>query len=109
MAQNNRQIYGRKSNAETMEHLAMGNMSFSDESANQKPIPFKICLIGDSSVGKTCLVERYINDNFEIMQPSLSAAFHTKTLTVAPQGCTSTKVMLQIWDTAGSEAYRAIN
>ena len=74
-----------------------------------KPIPFKVCFIGNSSVGKTCIVERYVNNKFSAQANTLSAAFTAKTLTVDPSGIQPTKVKLQIWDTAGSEEYRAIN
>ena len=80
------------------------------KNANDKAIPFKICLVGDSCVGKTCIVERYVNNNFSNQAATLSAAFSTKVLTVQPKGSTTeTKVKLQIWDTAGSEEYRSIN
>ena len=40
---------------------------------------------------------------------TMTAAFRTKVLTVAPVGVVPTKVKLQIWDTAGSKEYRSIN
>ena len=80
------------------------------KNANEQAIPFKICLVGESCVGKTCIVERYVNNNFSNQAATLSAAFSTKVLTVQPKGSTTeTKVKLQIWDTAGSEEYRSIN
>ena len=89
--------------------MTTGKALEEDNEVKLKPIPFKICLVGNSSVGKTCLVERYINNNFDIQQNTLSAAFSAKTLTVTPRGSQTTKVKMQIWDTAGAEEYRAIN
>ena len=74
--------------------MATGKAQEDDAEANLKPIPFKICLVGNGSVGKTCIVERYINDNFAIQQNTLSAAFSTKTLTVTPRGYQTTKVKM---------------
>ena len=51
-----------------------------------KAIPFKLCLIGNSDVGKTCIVERYVNNRFGIQANTLAAAFFAKTLTVSPPG-----------------------
>ena len=61
-------------------------------------------MLGDVSVGKTCIVQRYIYNQYEIQQNTLSANFASKTLVVDPPGhLHKTKVKLQIWDTAGSE------
>ena len=58
-------------NAENLEQVSRG---INDDDANLKAIPFKICFIGNSSVGKTCIVERYINNTFAIQANTLAAA-----------------------------------
>lgn len=93
-------------NADNLEQVARG---ITDGDANLKAIPFKICFVGNSSVGKTCIVERYVNNTFTIQANTLAAAFVSKNLVVEPAGCQKTKVKLQIWDTAGAEEYRSIN
>ena len=66
--------------SENLDDLAFGTQNFADDQI--KSIPFKICLIGNSNVGKTCIVERYVNNIFAMQANTLSAAFTQKTLTV---------------------------
>ncbi|OHT02571.1 Ras-related protein RABF2a [Tritrichomonas foetus] len=64
----------------------------------------KVVVIGDTQVGKTCIVTRLINGAFsEDMNATIGAAFQTATVVTE----TST-VSLQIWDTSGQEKYRAL-
>ena len=52
-------------------------------------------MIGDASVGKTSIVDRYINNKYDPQQNTLSAALSTKVLDVTPKGhFSSTKVKL---------------
>ncbi|KAJ6226903.1 ras-related protein rab-5b-related [Anaeramoeba flamelloides] len=63
--------------------------------------PKKIVLIGDSSVGKSSIVHRYISDVFlSEQEPTIGATFFTKDLKISQE-----KIKLQIWDTAGQERY----
>jgi Ras-related protein Rab-11A len=65
---------------------------------------FKIVLIGDSGVGKTCLLARYRRDEFTYdTKHTIGVEFGTKELQVKGRS-----VKAQIWDTAGQERYRAI-
>uniref|UniRef100_A0A669DX95 Calcium release activated channel regulator 2A n=1 Tax=Oreochromis niloticus TaxID=8128 RepID=A0A669DX95_ORENI len=65
---------------------------------------FKIVLVGNSSVGKTCLLRRFCDEAFH---PGTSATvgidYSVKTITVD-----NSQVALQLWDTAGQERYRSI-
>lgn len=70
-------------------------------------IPFKIVMLGDSSVGKTCLVNRFIKNSYFEAEPTLAQDFKSKTLEVNENGKLQ-QVRLQIWDTAGSEQYRSL-
>ena len=38
----------------------------SEEDAELRAVPFKIVMLGDVSVGKTCIVQRYIYNQFEV-------------------------------------------
>ena len=65
----------------------------------------KIVLLGDSSVGKTCLTLQYITGKVEKNYLStIGVDVHKKTITVDDQSYS-----LQIWDTAGQERFRAIS
>merc|ERR1712048_217193 len=59
---------------------------------------------GDAAVGKSCLVVRFVRDEFfEFQEPTIGAAFLTQTVPV--QDCT---VKFEIWDTAGQERYHSL-
>lgn len=65
---------------------------------------FRVVTIGSSSVGKTCIINKLINDDFSITEPSTTgASFLIKQLNV-----NNKEVHLQIWDTAGQERYRSL-
>lgn len=65
---------------------------------------FKLCLVGDTGVGKTCIANRFVSDEFHHQQASSSSAsFFKKTVNLEDRD-----VRLQIWDTAGQEAFRAL-
>ena len=65
----------------------------------------KVIVIGDSSVGKTTLIHRYISDEYRSdFKATLGADMCSKTFT--KDGVT---VDAQIWDTAGTERFRSIS
>ena len=68
----------------------------------------KIVLLGESGVGKTSIIDRFINDKFEDEGIStIAASFVDKTMTFEEfQG---KSVKFEIWDTAGQEKYRSLN
>mmetsp|Transcript_4291 Transcript_4291/g.5919 ORF Transcript_4291/g.5919 Transcript_4291/m.5919 type:complete len:212 (-) Transcript_4291:292-927(-) len=64
----------------------------------------KALLIGDSSVGKSCLLLRYCDDFFQSARIStIGVDFKIKPLEIDEK-----KVKLQIWDTAGQERFRTM-
>jgi small GTP-binding protein len=67
----------------------------------------KVVLLGESGVGKTCIIERFIDDIFEAGKTLTSiASFRAKTMTFEKfQG---KSIKFEIWDTAGQEKYRAL-
>ena len=68
-------------------------------------IIFKILLLGDATVGKTSLIQRYINDEYsQTYITTIGIDKSRKTLNV-----NNVQVKLEIWDTAGQEKFRAIN
>ncbi|XP_038992282.1 ras-related protein RABD2a-like isoform X2 [Hibiscus syriacus] len=65
---------------------------------------FKLLLIGDSGVGKSCLLLRFSDDSYlESYISTIGVDF--KIRTVEQDGKT---LKLQIWDTAGQERFRTI-
>ncbi|XP_007896839.1 ras-related protein Rab-19 isoform X2 [Callorhinchus milii] len=65
---------------------------------------FKIVLIGDSNIGKTCVVHRFKSGIFiEKQQNTIGVDFIVKTLDIDGK-----KVKVQVWDTAGQERFRTI-
>ncbi|XP_029351011.1 ras-related protein Rab-19-like [Echeneis naucrates] len=65
---------------------------------------FKIILIGDSNVGKTCVVQNFKSRTFtERQQNTIGVDFTVRTLDIEGK-----KVKMQVWDTAGQERFRTI-
>jgi Ras-related protein Rab-21 len=65
---------------------------------------YKIVLLGEGRVGKTCLCLRYVNNKFSSDQQStLEATYLEKRLNLGNKS-----VKLNIWDTAGQERYHAL-
>lgn len=65
---------------------------------------FKVLLIGDSGVGKTCILFRFSDDKFNTTFIS-TIGIDFKLKTVEINGKT---IKLQIWDTAGQERFHTI-
>ena len=65
---------------------------------------YKYIVIGDSFVGKSCIVAKYIHGGFdEEFKTTIGIEFGSKDLTI------NGKVYrIQIWDTAGQETFRSI-
>ena len=68
-------------------------------------VPYlKVTLIGDSGVGKSCIIKRYINDEFVSGLVSTRGANYS-TKVVHRNG---KALRLDLWDTAGQEQYRSL-
>lgn len=72
--------------------------------AKQYDVLFRLLMLGDSGVGKTCMLRRFTESEFDPSHIStIGVDFKMKTLEID-----GIKVRLQIWDTAGQERYQTI-
>lgn len=65
---------------------------------------FRYIIVGDSNVGKSCLLLSFTNRRFEAF-PNITLCVEFGVRTVTVDGKT---IKLQIWDTAGGENFRSI-
>jgi Ras-related protein Rab-1A len=65
---------------------------------------FKILMVGDSGVGKSCMLLRFVDQQYnETYISTIGVDFRIKTVEIDGR-----RVKLQIWDTAGQERFRTI-
>ena len=73
---------------------------------DNEEITFKIIIIGNAGVGKTSILNRYINNTFRLeLIPTLGLDFSYKTVTLK----NNKKVKLKLFDTAGQEKFRTFS
>ena len=65
---------------------------------------YKIILVGDSGVGKTCLLSMYVKGIIEQTIPTIAVEFCTKEIELYD----GTKIKVQLWDTAGEERFKSL-
>lgn len=64
----------------------------------------KIIIVGNTGVGKSCLLLRYCEAHFhDVTRPTVGVDFKLKTVQVGDH-----RVKLQLWDTAGQERFRTV-
>lgn len=74
-------------------------------SGGRTVVPHKLVLLGDTSVGKSCLVGRFCRgEYFDYQEPTIGAAFLTQTVQLED----SYTIRFELWDTAGQERYRSL-
>jgi small GTP-binding protein len=79
-------------------------MSSETVNPNARAIPFKLVLLGESAVGKSSLVLRFVRGQFfEYQESTIGAAFLTQTVPL-----NDSVVKFEIWDTAGQERYKSL-
>ena len=73
-------------------------------SENEEERDIKIILLGETGVGKTSIINRYINNEFNNEAPStLGASFATKEVKMD-----KIKYLVNVWDTSGQEKYHSV-
>ena len=64
----------------------------------------KVTLLGSSGVGKTCIIQRYTEGEFnENSQATSGASYSQKEIKIGDK-----RIKLDLWDTAGQEKYRSL-
>ena len=72
--------------------------------SNLQELKFKILIIGDSGVGKTSMLLKYVDDYFpDTHIATIGVEYKTKTVIKG-----KFKITLNIWDTAGQERFKSI-
>ena len=66
----------------------------------------KLVLVGDSGVGKTCLISRFISGHFDTEAKSTNGASYASKKVEYPE--LGKSLVLDIWDTAGQEKYKSL-
>ena len=65
---------------------------------------YKIILVGDSGVGKTCLLSMYVKGECSPTIPTIAVEFCTKEIELD----NNYKIKVQLWDTAGQERFKSL-
>jgi len=72
--------------------------------ASRKKVLLKVIILGDSGVGKKCLMNQYVNKKFSTSyKATIGADFLTKEVLVDDR-----LVTMQLWDTAGQERFQSL-
>lgn len=65
----------------------------------------KFIIVGDSSVGKSCLLLQFTDKRFKLAHDiTIGVEFGSRLVAIDPK----VNVKLQVWDTAGQESFRSI-
>ena len=79
---------------------------FKKKVAHSPDFIYKLCLIGDGSVGKTSIVQRYVHDMFAEVYKATIGTFITKKEIKFEK--LDTRVRFMIWDLAGQEQFKRL-
>jgi len=83
----------------------LNNIDGTSSAADSNELRAKLVLLGDSGVGKSCIVLRFVRGQFDATSKvTVGASFLSQTLALED----SSIVKFEIWDTAGQERYAAL-
>lgn len=69
----------------------------------------KIILLGPSGSGKSCILHRFIKDEWRVLSSqTIGVEFASKIIKVGT-GARRKRIKLQLWDTAGTERFRSVS
>ncbi|KAF9575377.1 hypothetical protein EC968_003428 [Mortierella alpina] len=84
--------------------MSQANDAAGHAASNMKPVQVKLVLLGEAAVGKSSLVLRFVNDEFqENKEPTIGAAFLTQKCRLEDK-----VIKFEIWDTAGQERFHSL-
>lgn len=102
MDSNKKEIQNDLLSNHTSELLTMQEIK---ENNDQEDISIKIVIVGDSGVGKSNILSRYISDEFsKDSKATIGVELATKTYKIHEK-----IVKINLWDTAGQERYKSIS
>ena len=79
--------------------------TMSNSNATPTPLRVKLCLLGASNAGKTCVSARFVRGVFlKDAKATVGAAFASHSVTLDD----GARVKFEIWDTAGQERYQSL-
>jgi small GTP-binding protein len=77
--------------------------------AEAEKMKVKVCLVGEGAVGKTCLIRRFIHDEFDDRYIStLGAKVSKKEVVVEGDDGSKVEVDMTIWDIMGEKGFREL-
>ncbi|KAG0208729.1 hypothetical protein BGX33_006053 [Mortierella sp. NVP41] len=84
--------------------MSQANDAAGPIASNMKPVQVKLVLLGEAAVGKSSLVLRFVNDEFQNnKEPTIGAAFLTQKCRLEDK-----VIKFEIWDTAGQERFHSL-
>ena len=80
-------------------------MTEGSETGGEYEMSFKVLMLGESGVGKSCVARRYLSDTFdEDTVPTVGTDFGRRIVRTA----TGARACMMVWDTAGQERFRSL-
>lgn len=78
--------------------------------SGSKPLKLKLCLVGESAVGKTCLIRRFVYDQFDDKYiGTLGTKISKKEIRIRhPKNGEIVDVNLMVWDIMGQPGFRQL-
>ena len=65
---------------------------------------YRVLLVGETTAGKTCILNRIVNQEYTPCQMDTSNMFYSKEIVTN----NNKKINLEFWDTAGHEKHRSL-
>jgi len=69
---------------------------------------YKLIIVGDTGVGKSCLVSKYCTKKFNALHEMTVGVDFGSTVVEIMKDKIPIRIKIQLWDTAGQEAFRSI-